>query len=72
MDSKEELEKIDQLVERCQDVIRYSEKVLDDPSGHGDFADYWAEVEADRRRATFVLVDGCVDGCVKEPDIRST
>ena len=62
MASEEELEKADQLVERCEDVIRYSEKVLADPSGHGDFADYWAEVEADRRRATFVVVDGDAKG----------
>jgi hypothetical protein len=66
--ASEEEHKKDQLVERCQDVIRYSEKVLADPSRHGDFADYWAEVEADRRRATFVVVDGDA----KEPDLQSS
>jgi hypothetical protein len=58
---------MDQLVERCEDVIRYSEKVLGDPSRCGDFADYWAEVEAARRRATFVVVEGDA----KEPDVQS-
>jgi hypothetical protein len=64
MASDEELENKEQLVERCADIIRYSEKVIGDPSRYGDFADYWAEVEADRRRATFVVVDGDA----KEPE----
>ena len=66
MASEEELEKADQLVERCRDVIRYSEKVLADPSAYGDFADYWADVEAERRRATFVVVEGDV----QQPDVQ--
>jgi hypothetical protein len=67
MASKEELEQADQLVDRCQDVIRYSEKVLADPSAYADFADYWADVEAERRRATFVVVDGDA----QQPDVQS-
>lgn len=63
----DELANLDQLAERCEDVIRYSEKVLGGPSRYGDFADYWAEVEADRRRAAFVVVDGDAE----KPDVRS-